>query len=74
MNQRLSRWLLFGALLLWQQAASGQETTSRIRGMTMLAHVKVSQERGDWRNSLIPSFPADDANAQKSWRARYLCP
>lgn len=36
MNQRLSRWMLFGALLLWQQAARGQETTSRIREMSML--------------------------------------
>lgn len=44
MNQRLSRWLLFGALLVWQQAASGQEMTSRIRGMTMLNTPSLQRE------------------------------
>ena len=36
MNQRLSRWLLFGALLLWPLMASGQETNSSIARRTTL--------------------------------------
>lgn len=45
MNQRLSTWLLFGALLLWPLTARGQETNSSMAQRTILD---------------TPSFQAED--------------